>query len=416
MTDTENQRVTNRKTDFEEIDRLGPDKSKYWQVDLIKACAIVLVIMDHSIPSDIRFSWGSPFWQRIAIPLFLIVLGFNWAKSMEKYKNSPILKLYSWNSYFKKKLLRFFLPFAIIYVLSLILYFLVIRPNPYFVMDVIYYDDPMLKLILFLPVWGPGNWFIPLLFITILIFPVIFKGFSNQPELSLVGCFAFEIGWYALILVVRMFWIDRSYEPIGIWNVYNTVTMIRCTPFRALSAIGLGVWLSQDHRWNSPRNILIWILGGLSAVYLYFYTFKEFSISFFSGDYNMLHFGWSALLVMLALNFLPKEPTGGGYKFISQISKSTYHILMVQIFYFSIIYNLLLPFFGNPPDYSDPMWASIGGTNYWINYIWYYPFNLIVTFSLGILWNSLETKLLWERKTKLKKRQMQFAKKQGWVQ
>jgi len=406
----ENIKNIQKKDTFEEIDKLSPEIERYWQVDLMKVFAMILVIMDHSIPHADLHALGSPFWQRIAIPLFLVILGFNWSKSLEKHKIKPLRVLYSWDTYFKHKLLRFFVPFGILYGLSLIFFFISLIIPDYYRMDISYYADPMLKIILSLPMWGPGDWFIPLLFLTVLIFPIIYKFFTKQPYLALVTCFLLEFIWYVLIFNVRVFWANRSYVPIGVWNYYNTITILRCTPFRSLSAIGLGVWLADDHCWNSSRNIIIWILGILSGIYLFYYTFRDFRINLFLGDYHMFHFPWSALLIMIALNVFPKEPYGKNSRFITLLSKSTYHILMVQIFYFSIIYNYLLPMFG---DY--PIWSSLGTQYYWLNYVWYYPLNLVLTFSLGSLWYQLENKFIWEQNKNLEKRRYNLLKMKGWI-
>ncbi|MBN2157113.1 MAG: acyltransferase [Candidatus Lokiarchaeota archaeon] len=394
----------------ENVQKLSSKESRYWQIDFLKVFAMLLVIMDHSTSYDDLLELASPYWQRIAIPLFLIILGFNWSKSMEQHKNKSLRYIYSWNVYFKKKMLRFILPFAIIYLLSIIL--LIIQKTIPTIpqMYISYYADPMLKIFLFLPVWGPGNWFIPLLFLTILIFPLMHKAFMKQPVMALVGCFLVELLYYLIIFVVRIFWQNRGYVPVGSWNYYNTLTIIRCTPFRAMSAIGLGIWLSIDHNWFSRRNIVIWVLGGLSAVYLFFYTFAGYRSSIFIGDYSMLHFPWSALLVMLALNLFPKGPKGKQNRFIRLLSNSTYHILMVQIFYFSIIYNYLLPLFGD-----NPIWAHVGGENYKLHYLWYYPVNVIFTFSVGGLWYNLEKKYIWQRMTRIDKNRLDYAKARGWI-
>ncbi|MHA1112616.1 MAG: acyltransferase family protein, partial [Promethearchaeota archaeon] len=319
MTNVENLHKTEQEKDSAEIDVLGPDKKTYWQIDLLKVFAMMLVIMDHSIPHSLLHEIASPYWQRIAIPLFLIITGFNWAKSMEKDKDKPLRQLFSWNGYFKKKLLRFILPFGIIYAMSIV-FALIISPLPdSSLQNIAYYDDPVLKLILFLPVWGPGNWYIPVLFGILLIFPIIYKAFSKLPVVSLIVCFIVEYGWYTIIFLLRVVWAMIEYTPLGAWNYYNTLTILRCTPFRALSAIGLGIWLSQNHKWNSLRNIFIWIYGILSGIYLFFFTFRDFrftvnvfeaEFTFFTGDYSMLHFGWSAMLILIALNIFPKEPAG----------------------------------------------------------------------------------------------------------
>jgi len=409
----ENIKVRERTNTFIEIDKLAPDKDKYWQIDFLKVFAIALVLMDHSTTHEGLFQLASPLWERIAIPLFMIVLGFNWAKSLEKRKTEPLYKLYSWNNYFKSKLLRFVLPFAIIYGLSLIFYVILIPvPNEY-LMDIGIYAAWPLRLLL--PVWGPGDWFIPALFLTILIFPLIYWAFARQPVMALIGCYILEIFYQLFIYNMLVQYITQHPE----WNINVIYMYLVSTPFVLLSAIGLGIWLSQDHRWDSPRNIFIYIFGILSFIYLWFYTFDRTPLNpifypyrifeWINGDYNLFVYPWSALIVFFALNTLPKEPYGRNYRFISLLSSSTYHILMVQMFYFSIIYNLFLPLFGG-------LWSAIGGQYAWVNYLWYYPVNVAITFTLGTLWYKFEKEKIWDRRQRIAKKQYELLKTKGWIQ
>ena len=404
-----------RSSTFVEMDKLAADKRKYWQIDFLKVFSMVLVIMDHSFTHDSLKNLASPLWQRVAIPLFMIIMGFNWAKSMEKRKDEPLYKLYSWKHYFKRKLGRFALPFGIIYGLSLLLYVGMLFIPDSLIKDVGNYGEPILKILLFLPVWGPGNWFIPTLFLTILIFPLIYWAFTKQPVLALVGCFILEILYHVFVYGMIVDYIELHPE----WNIGVIYTFLICTPFVLLSAIGLGVWLSQDHKYDSPRNIIIYVLGVLSFVYLVYYTWNGAPlnqiylnrvIGIINGDYNFMVYPWSALIVLVALNLLPKEPYGKFYRNVSKISDSTYHILMVQMFYFSIVYNIFLPMFGN-----FPIWASLGTERYWAHYLWYYPFNLVFTFAVGTIWHTLEKELIWDRKKRFNKNRLALLKAKGFV-
>ena len=49
----------------------------YFQLDVLKAIAIAFVVMDHSLTWEIKGSLGSIFWERLSIPFFLLVMGFN---------------------------------------------------------------------------------------------------------------------------------------------------------------------------------------------------------------------------------------------------------------------------------------------------------------------------------------------------
>ena len=49
-------------------------RMKYWQVDALKAFAIALVVLDHSLTWDLKSLIGGVFWERTAIPIFMIII------------------------------------------------------------------------------------------------------------------------------------------------------------------------------------------------------------------------------------------------------------------------------------------------------------------------------------------------------
>jgi len=412
-------KIRPRKDIYEEIDKLSPDPNNFWQIDFLKVWMIALVLMDHSIPHRILGLFYSLAWERIAIPVFMVVLGFNWGKSMMQKKNQSLWELYSWRGYFKSKIQRFIVPFAIIYGLSIIYLILAnifigpnflsnVYPNP---ADIPILNEPILKLALILPVWGPGNWFIPMIFLTILIFPLLFKLFTHRKWsswLMLACCFLIEAAYQ---LGINLFYLGFGFD--------YRIDFFTFTPFMLLSAIGLGLWLSINHRWDSPRNLVIWFLGLASTVHIFYALFRGRPIyaQWVLFDYNLFVYPYSALIVMIVLNVLPKSPSGPAFRFISTLGKSTYHILMTQIFYFSVIYGLLLPFhapFGTVhPPYSFNQLGLIHA-----NYFWYYPVNVLITFTIGTLWYSAGKQLSENRRklqTRVSENQLKIMKARGWV-
>ncbi|MFX1428053.1 MAG: hypothetical protein ACFFBE_16490, partial [Promethearchaeota archaeon] len=76
----------------------------YFQVDFLKAVMIFLVIFDHMVLWDIKGNIAATLWERISIPVFLVLMGFNAGKSFQRQGEQSLKELYSW-SYFKKKIL-----------------------------------------------------------------------------------------------------------------------------------------------------------------------------------------------------------------------------------------------------------------------------------------------------------------------
>ncbi len=408
----------------EEIDKLAADTDRFWQVDFLKVWMIALVIMDHSVPHEVLRSialyasqaaylypmisvvisrlLSTTLWERIAIPVFMIVLGFNWTKSLQKQKDQSLKALYSWKKYFVPKIKRFLVPFAVIYGLSIIYWFFVnvVFGGSFLIPDPVDMRNPWLKLSLMLPIWGPGNWFIPMLILTILLFPLLYRLFTIKKWsswIALLVCYIIEIVYQ---LAIRMFYIATRDPVLGYDFRLNLFTF---TPLMMLTAIGLGIWIGIDHRLFSGRNILIiWILGLTSLGLIFYYGHGWIFFSLF--DYNLFVYPYSALLVLILINIFPKSPHGRGARFITMLSKSTYHILMTQIFYFSLVYGLIFPF--------DEVFG------YSFAYLWYYPVNLVITFTIGALWSTIENRYRGidkKVKSRIDSKRLEMMKARGWL-
>ena len=366
----------------------------FFQVDVLKTLMIFLVIFDHTIPWDIKDNLGVALWERISIPVFLVIMGFNMGLSFQKQKNQSLGKLYSWK-YFRHKILRYLFPFMVLYLISSIIGVIIYGPS---LQDITFgqwgthYDTRHL-FIGILPFWGPGNWFIPVIFGSIVIMPLIYKGFSGstfRAIISLVICFLVE---FSLQLFVYEALKNPHPPPTFLtWDDYYNALLILYSVFFYLSVIGLGMWFSRNYDIFNVRNWFMWILFPLSLTYLIAYQFFGFSfrnengVSFMTGDYNFLVFPYSAFLFLIALKLLPHESKNWFSKGIKMISRSTYHILLTQILYFAIVVAL----------YGDHYRASIFGINPDQDIIafLYLIVNWIICIPIGMFWWYTETKLI----------------------
>ena len=354
---------------------LEESKEYFFQVDFLKAVMIFLVIFDHMVSWGVKSEIGVTLWERISIPVFLVLMGFNMGKSFQKKGDVSLKQLYSW-SYFKRKILRYIVPFIVLYGVStfigLFMYGFDISAmyNGQF-----YPDHGIIHLFIgFLPFWGPGNWFLPLLFQSILLMPLLYKAFRKKPVLTLIMCFVVEI---AMQLIVFFF-----IGEITSWEEAHYYTLFATSVLFYLSGIGLGMWFSFGNDLLSKRNIFMWILFPISLMYMIYYQFFDFrfrigDVPLFRGDYLFLIFPYSAFLVLLALKFLPQKSKGRISRGISMIGKSTYHILLIQI----LGYGMITAFWGThyaidvgfgPDKILDMIFA-------WILFI-----------SFGILWYKLD--------------------------
>lgn len=206
-------------------------KNHFLQIDILKGLMIMLVIIDHAIPWEVRTPWEHSFWERISIPVFLIIMGFNAANSFKTH-SIPLNSPKSYGKYLFHKMKRFIIPFLTIYLISTI--YGLIHYGSWETMLLIQYDPNRERALLYyfmLPFNGPGNWFIPVVFQAMIIMPFLYSFYKKFPEISLVLSFIFD--------VISMFLI-RNYAE-GIWP-----TIFQLSVLIYFNALFIGFWIA-DH-------------------------------------------------------------------------------------------------------------------------------------------------------------------------
>ncbi|MFW9869897.1 MAG: acyltransferase family protein [Candidatus Thorarchaeota archaeon] len=357
----------------------------YFQLDVLKAVAIVFVVMDHSLTWEIKGSMGNLFWERLSIPFFLIVMGFNMAFSF-KYRGAESLRDLYTIDYFKRKIVRYVFPFLVLYMGSILLglYLNHLEWNEYIFLG-------------YLPFWGPGNWFIPLLFGSIVVFPLVYWAFNKQPEITLFLCFLSEILLQAIMYFFFPYPIETALEGF-------IVSAIRVNVLFFLPAVGLGLWFSRAHSLSERRNWFMYIYFPISLIFMIDYQTHWLSSipggvgqfftnvdTFIRGDYTLLFYGYAAFIFLIALAVLPRVATGRFQRVVGKIGKASYHILLAQIFWFSIVYYQtylqMLANTGVPEPYAHviPQFHEIWSFPISF-YAAFYLLNLVVAGTLGYLW------------------------------
>ena len=216
-------------------------KSEFFQIDFLKAVMIFLVIFDHCVSWNIKNNIAVALWERISIPVFLVILGFNMGHSFREKGYTSLKQLYSW-SYFKKKFMRYIVPFLILYAASTFIGLFMYGFDFIAMYDTQYYPSHgVVNLFyLILPFWGPGNWFIPVLIQSILVIPLLYWVFTKNSVLALILTFAIEI----VMQVIVFFLFGGGFTS---WEEVHVYSLFSCSILFYLSAVGLGMWFSQNH-------------------------------------------------------------------------------------------------------------------------------------------------------------------------
>ncbi|MHA1673239.1 MAG: hypothetical protein ACTSYI_06390 [Promethearchaeota archaeon] len=374
-----------------------------FQVDFLKSWMMLLVIMDHTFSHAFLGPLGAIFWERISIPIFLILMGYNMASSFQNQGLTSLSELYSWG-YFRKKIERYIMPYLLLYGVHLLLRLFVIwqaipvnRNFPYDLMDYMWLG--------YTPFYGPGLFFIPIVISSIIVFPFLYWCYLQQQMMTVMFCFMIELSMhlfsYVLYLEAMAYLRSEYWVGIAQWEAAfpETTQFWGCTIFSHCSAIAIGMWLSTDHSLSAQRNtwVKVFFVIGLiyvSAFYIYRYTGISAiwvmaimdMFSWIGGDYHLFTYAYAAGIILLVMNYIPAKPLRESalVKLVRRISRATYHILLTQILYFSLIYGFYLYMFditGLHPDGFD---------NAPLNYLWFYPLNVLITFTGGILWHHLE--------------------------
>ncbi len=87
-------------------------------IDYLKALAIILVVMNHSMDSAGSSSIGYFYIIRMAVPIFVLISGFNFTSSIERM--SSIDDWCRWDR-FKQKMIQYLRPMIIVFGLWVVL-------------------------------------------------------------------------------------------------------------------------------------------------------------------------------------------------------------------------------------------------------------------------------------------------------
>jgi peptidoglycan/LPS O-acetylase OafA/YrhL len=332
------------------------NSSYFQQIDILKAVAIVFVILGHTfsynydqhagsigmsltglstIFHDISLSTIFTHWityssliTQQGVAVFVTVMAFNFALSYQRRSYKSLKDIYSKNEYLRR-MRRFLIPFLSVYALSLLVGLLI---NVFMKTNVLKFS--LYSIGGYLPIDGPGNYFIAIIFQFLLIFPILYIAYKKHPKMTLLVSFLVALAFEYAVSNLSLF--DNA------TGLYSNL-IIRFLPLLALS-----LWITDDFDLFAKRNRFIWILGILSIIYLI--TINQFQkeeyilgIKFvpFLESQNMFASFYEILLVLVGLKYIPllskkilNKLTGP----LSYLGRASYHIFLIQIVYFGTVY------------------------------------------------------------------------------
>ena len=182
---------------------------------MAKGVAILLVILTHvGIPDRTRMMLAFPFWVNMAVPLFMLVSGFVFARSFERRGISSVGAAFR-PSVFIPSILRLAIPYLLI-----------------FPVEAMKGGGSAVEIVKWAIVggWGPGSYYYPVMMQFLVAFPFVYVCFRKNRKVGLALCLFADIAYDVIQQCVGV--------PDGIYRLIG---------LRYLGLIGVGVSLAMQN-------------------------------------------------------------------------------------------------------------------------------------------------------------------------
>ncbi len=290
--------------------------NRIYVLDYIKAIAMVSVIINHcNFTAQMEKDMLYPFFIGLAVPIFIVVSGFTFSLSYQKKETLGLKHWYARESILPK-LSRFVMPFILIFLLELI-YKLTI--------DNMAFNLTSIIRTFFFGGYGPGSYYIPIIIQMLFIFPLCY---------CLVRKYGFKgvliLGLIQLIYQFAVYYLDLP-------DIYYKRIFLR---FLIFLGGGIYIFLHKEDILNSKgKKILLLLSFVVGCIYIY--------VANYQGHVPAIFLAWRRtamptilyvfpVLAVVIATCLHKKIPGKGGDFFSLIGQASYHIFLVQMFWFHI--------------------------------------------------------------------------------
>jgi peptidoglycan/LPS O-acetylase OafA/YrhL len=257
--------------------------------------------------------------------------------SFTRRQASTLRELFS-KSYFVGRFERIVYPVLLLILLEVVygaIFFAVRGSNPLVI-------SPQI-LLGWLPITGPGNYFVSIAIEFIFVFPFMYYGYRRAPRLTLITCFIVNVAFVLASLYVSL--------ATGIDEI--SFFWYRANILHVIALIALGLWMADgitdETRSFSKRDRLILVGGGIGLFWVLVdsvrlllgtITWRGFNIFstplFWLLLFLSLQF-YVSLLVLLGIKYLPRTETNPLVRAVARIGGLSYHIFLIQIVYFTLL-------------------------------------------------------------------------------
>ncbi len=277
-------------------------------LDIIKGVCILFVIITHyDWQESERSSLLFPFWIDMAVPVFMVISGYANAASYKQNQIQCLADIYSFR-FLIKKLLRFTIPFSIIYILEVFIE-ICMEGNLLFNGSFSYIN---IFTCFLSGGWGPGSYYYPIMIQFVFVFPIVYFVIKRNHTLGFVFCLLanaiFEILQYS-------YGMNESFY--------------RLLLFRYLMLIAFGCFLYQN------REKIFRLSGGIvslaiGASFIILFVYKNHPPVFITY--------WTSTCWIAGLYVLPILTMLIKLDFrctvLEMLGRASYNIFLVQMVYY----------------------------------------------------------------------------------
>lgn len=285
-------------------------ENKKWEtgIDILKIMCMLFIVFTHiNWSNEQRKLLLFPFWIDMAVPILMIITGYNYYNSFNKPVTSPKRKL-------TKNLQRILIPFSVTMFLQ------------YCALSIYEKDflTPLKHIIK--GGYGPGGYYSIVMIQVILLFPFIFKIIKK-----------FKHGFIIIVVANILLEFIWSFFPFLNGTVFERYsnTIYRLLAFRYFGVIAIGAWYAKLADKNHQIYKLRYIIGIIGFILIYLWQYKEMKTYIFDNEWAPTTL--PCIFLAFAYFLLIKEINIKTYKIITVLSKSTFHIYLFQMCYFGFI-------------------------------------------------------------------------------
>ena len=336
----EESKVTNRTV---AVNTAKETKNRIEFLDYLKAICVIMVIITH-------YDWEdktSPFFTMLinmAVPVFMIISGYNFAMSNRKKADGKLKKMYGWDM-IKPKLVRFLVPFVAICFIEILILALEEKNI-----------DPW--RIFLLGAYGPGSYYVPVMLQLLIVFPIIYILVQRNARL---GVFLAGMANLVFEIAVKVFEMDKYYYRLSIGR------------YLLLIAFGCYLYLYPEHRIKRRQLVAMFIVGITYIIAVFTFDAELLIFGYWKTTAMPVAFYIFPVVIMLFRKFYHVSIPGKIGSFLTLIGQASYHIFLVQMVYYHF---------------------DMGGI--FMDAAWYIavPFHLLINVPVGLLFYKIDNEFI----------------------